>query len=492
MILLAHFVYGMPCRSSGCRCSRCSRLDVFAFRAIGLIVASVANSMAEANVIIQLLYMPMLFLSGATIPVSVMPLRAQIVAQFLPASYLQTGMQEVLLNSRGLAANSEAIGALVASTVVALWISVKLFRWEKEEKIPARSKAWVAAVFLPFVILGGYQAYSHDHINQTKLLDRQLRRKFARLIRDARIFTGDGRVIERGSLLLKDGKIVRIFEGSAPDADSLDADAIEAVGKTVIPGLIDVHVHLGAPAGATLDQKDYDAQAVLKRAAAAYLYSGVAAVNSAGDFTSDVLKTREAVASGLHLGAEIRACGPVFTAPGGHGTEYFKQAPKFVQEAAGREFTRIPKTADEARQQVRDLKSQGVDCIKAILEAGVAGMLFERMDVSLLRAIGAEARAQNLPLVVHTGDSQDIADAVEAGATGIEHGSFRDRIPDSLLETMKRRGIYYDPTLSVAEAFLDLRAGRFDLLDRTLVQQVAPAGVLATIRKKFAARADAA
>ena len=316
----------------------------------------------------------------------------------------------------------------------------------------------------------------------------QLRRKFARLIRDARIFTGDGRVIERGSLLLKDGKIVRIFEGSAPDADSLDADAIEAVGKTVIPGLIDVHVHLGAPAGATLDQKDYDAQAVLKRAAAAYLYSGVAAVNSAGDFTSDVLKTREAVASGLHLGAEIRACGPVFTAPGGHGTEYFKQAPKFVQEAAGREFTRIPKTADEARQQVRDLKSQGVDCIKAILEAGVAGMLFQRMEVSLLRAIGAEARAQNLPLVVHTGDSQDIADAVEAGATGIEHGSFRDRIPDSLLETMKRRGIYYDPTLSVAEAFLDLRAGRFDLLDRTLVQQVAPAGVLATIRKKFAAR----
>ena len=82
---------------------------------------------------------------------------------------------------------------------------------------------------------------------------------------------------------------------------------------------------------------------------------------------------------------------------------------------------------------MRELKAAGVDGIKGILEAGVAGQLFNRMDVRFLQAAAEEARAQKLPVVVHTGNSQDIADALLAGANGIEHGSTRDRIPDELL-----------------------------------------------------------
>src|SRR5260221_148877 len=71
-------------------------LGAIAFRSIGLIVASVVNSMQESQIVIQLLYFPMLFLSGTTIPISVMPNWVQMVAQFIPATYLMTGMQSIL------------------------------------------------------------------------------------------------------------------------------------------------------------------------------------------------------------------------------------------------------------------------------------------------------------------------------------------------------------------------------------------------------------
>ena len=486
MIALSHYVYGMPWPTQIGALVVVLTLGCFAFRAIGLIVASVANTMAEATIVTQILYMPMLLLSGATIPISIMPFYAQIVGQFLPASYLNTGIQDALLRSHGWRASAGPAAALVLSTVVALWVSMKLFRWEKEEKISARGKAWAIVVFLPFLVLGVREAYTREHINDSKLLDREIRRKQTRLIRNVRVVIGDGRTVERGAVLLRDGKIAKVYEGDGPDPDSLNADPVEAAGKTIIPGLIDAHVHLGAPGGALETQGDYDAQKLIRRALASYLYSGVVAVKSVGDFTGEVLKARAAVNSGLHAGAELFVCGPLFTAPDGHGTEYFKYAPPWIKQMSEAEFVRVPRTADEARRQVDELHKQGVNGIKAILEAGSAGIVYPRMDLSVLQAVAQQATAGGLPLAVHTGDSRDIADALAVGARGIEHGSMRDRVPDELFARMKERGVYYDPTLSVGEAFSDLRNGKMDLLDGTLVQQVAPKGMVASTRKSFA------
>ena len=138
-----------------------------------------------------------------------------------------------------------------------------------------------------------------------------------------------------------------------------------------------------------------------------------------------------------------------------------------------------PKTADEARQQVRELKTRGVDGIKAILESGFGeGMLYNRMDVGLFRAVAEEAHAQNLPLAVHTGDSRDVADAVDAGASSVEHGSWRDKIPDSVLARMAHDGIYLDPTLTVGESYTEYFNGKADVLDNSLVQQTLTANLL--------------
>ena len=475
---LAHFLYGMPWPQSMGSILIFITLAIVGFRAIGLILASVVNSMQESQLLVQLIYLPMLFLSGATFPLAMFPQWLLVVTQFLPATYMVTGIQGMLLRDEGIAANVQPALALVVTAFVGLFIANKLFRWEKEEKIRASAKMWLAAVLSPFLLLGFWQMHARTGITKTKVLNRQLARSDTFLIRGARIFIGDGKVIETGSVLVRGGKIAEVYEGTGPDPKTLKAETVEAAGKTILPGLIDVHVHLGAPGGFYPDMSKYDPGKTMLRNLAAYLYSGVTTVRSVGDGLDGILKVRSTVRSGERLGAELFTCGPLFTAPGGHGTEYFKQLPPTIRANLEKQFTRIPASSDEARQQVDQLKSQGVDCIKAILEAGAGGRLFNRLDTGLFAAVAQQAHADSLPLAVHTGDARDVTDAVQAQANSIEHGSFREKIPDALFDQMAKQGTFYDPTLSVGEAFKDFAAAKTDLLKRSLVQQVGPSDLL--------------
>jgi imidazolonepropionase-like amidohydrolase/ABC-type multidrug transport system permease subunit len=475
---LAHFLYGMPWPQSMGSVLIFVTLAIVGFRAIGSIIASVVNSMQESQLVVQLIYLPMLFLSGVTFPLSMFPPWLLVVTQFLPATYLVTGIQGMLLRNEGIAANIQPALALVLTGFVGLFISYKLFRWEKGEKIRGSAKLWLAAVLTPFLVLGFWQMHSRTGIAKTKILNRQLARSDTFLIRGARIFVGDGTVIESGSVLVRGGKIAEVYDGPAPDPKTLKAEVVEAAGKTILPGLIDVYVHLGAIPGFDSDMSNYNPQKSMLRNLAAYLYSGVTAVRSVGDNPDRVLKVRSTVRSGEALGSDLMTCGPMFTTPGGHGTEYFKDLPPATRANLEKQNLRLSTSSDEARQQVDELKKQGVDCIKAILEAGAGGRVYNRLDTGLFDAIAQQAHADSLPLAVHTGDARDVADAVRAQANSIEHGSFRERIPDALFDQMARQGAFYDPTLSVGEAFKDFAAGKTDLLKRSLVQQVGPPELL--------------
>lgn len=302
---LSHFIYGMPWPANTGSLLLLVSVGICTFRALGLIIASVANSMAESNILIQLLYMPMLFISGATIPISLMPSYMQAAAQFLPASYLNSGIQRILLRGETIATTLGPVAALLACMVLATFISYKLFRWEKEQRIAGNAKLWVAAVLLPFVVMGGYQAYSKEHVTESKLLDRQIRRANPRLIRGGRIFVGDGTVLENASILTKNGRIERIITGTPPDADDLGAELIEASGKTVMPGFIDLHVHLGAP-GVMLEKPvEYDPEKTAEHALAAHLYAGVTAVRPGGMLDASILAAASRVNRGERLGAEV-------------------------------------------------------------------------------------------------------------------------------------------------------------------------------------------
>ncbi len=129
-------------------------LALVAFRSIGLVIASVANTMQEGTILVQLFYFPMLLLSGATIPASAFGPAMQIVSNFIPSTYLVRGVQGMLMMNQGMTQQWLSASALVVTAIVGWIVGVKLFRWEKEEKIRGAAKLWVAGVLLPFLVMG--------------------------------------------------------------------------------------------------------------------------------------------------------------------------------------------------------------------------------------------------------------------------------------------------------------------------------------------------
>src|SRR5262249_16016824 len=113
-----------------------------AFRSIGLIIAAVSDSMAQAQILIQIFYLPMIFLSGTTFPLNNLPKWIQAAASFMPATYLKSGMQGIIQTGESLAANSRSVAALLATFAAGFIVSFHLFRWDKEDRLSSRSKVW--------------------------------------------------------------------------------------------------------------------------------------------------------------------------------------------------------------------------------------------------------------------------------------------------------------------------------------------------------------
>ncbi len=139
------------------------------FSALGLIVASVTNTMQETQMINNLIWMGFLFLSGATIPLAAFPGWLQRVALFIPAEYLATGLESA---GARLATGYQVLedsAALALGLVVAFEVSRQLFRWEPEAKVPRKAKLWVLAALVPFLLFGTWESVTGrqlHHINQ--------------------------------------------------------------------------------------------------------------------------------------------------------------------------------------------------------------------------------------------------------------------------------------------------------------------------------------
>jgi ABC-2 type transport system permease protein len=156
---LSHVLYHMPWPSNMASILIFISVGQVAFRAMGLVIASVANSMQEGTILVQLCYFPMLFLSGATFPAEMFPRWLQIVTNFIPATYLVRGVKELMVENHSLSQEWTALAALLTTIVVGVIVGMKLFRWEKDEKIRTSAKLWILAVLLPFLLLGIWQAY---------------------------------------------------------------------------------------------------------------------------------------------------------------------------------------------------------------------------------------------------------------------------------------------------------------------------------------------
>jgi len=155
LLAMSHFWYHMPWPHAMFSLVAFISLALVTFRSIGLVIASVANNMQEGTILVQLLYFPMLFLSGATFPIEKGPVVLRIISRFIPATYLVGGIRKIMLEGKGFPWGEA--GALLLTVAVGVTVGVKLFRWEKEEKLRGAAKLWVLAVLLPFFVMGFWQ-----------------------------------------------------------------------------------------------------------------------------------------------------------------------------------------------------------------------------------------------------------------------------------------------------------------------------------------------
>jgi ABC-2 type transport system permease protein len=131
---------------------------IVSFASLGLVVASVTNTMQETQVICQIIWFALLFFSGATIPLPVLPRVVKFFADFLPATYLVLGLQKAMVQSVPFWHLGKEILTMAVWAVLALFVSAQLFRWETEEKLPRNAKLWALATVIPFLILGVWES----------------------------------------------------------------------------------------------------------------------------------------------------------------------------------------------------------------------------------------------------------------------------------------------------------------------------------------------
>ncbi len=154
--LFARFIFHVPNFGSLVSVFLLITLGTVSFASMGLVVASVTNTMQETQVINQLIWFPLIFLSGATVPLADLPQVAKHAGLFLPATYLVTGLQAAIY----WAFAPWSVDVLLALCSLAVWalltffLSAQLFRWEPESKIPRKAKLLAAATAIPFLLLG--------------------------------------------------------------------------------------------------------------------------------------------------------------------------------------------------------------------------------------------------------------------------------------------------------------------------------------------------
>ena len=472
VLSLTHYWFQVPWPPRVVEVVIFSALGLLAFRALGTLIACVVRSVQESTAIVNVVYLPMLMLSGAMLPLQILPGALQTLTVFLPSYYLFSGMQSMLLTDEGLWHNALETAALLVTAATATFLSLKLFRWDKDEAIPGQAKWWFVVGLVPFLALGLTKLNREARIEEARMQRRAENRNVNFAVDNVRVFVGDGRVLERARVVVRKGRITEVGE-VVGDKLPADLEVINGAGKTLLPGLIDMHVHLGASGFADYDadEKDPEARRLMR-----YLYCGVTAVRSVGDWLDRSREVKDKIESGRVLGAELFGYGPLFTAEGGHGTEYLQGMPDNLKGKMREEFLRIPRNPVDAEKMVGDLKRNGVDGIKAILQGDFGHTHFVRLERTVYEAVARATHANGLPLATHTHTVQDVEDAIGVGSESIEHGALTGLLSTADLAAMHDRNLAYDPTLSVVALF---SAGTVPA--SPLLQEVAPPEKLKTL-----------
>jgi ABC-2 type transport system permease protein len=173
-LLLAKYMFHVPSLGNVLSIALLATAGIISFGSLGLVIASVTNTMQETQVLNQLLWLPLIFLSGATIPFDALSKGVKNVALFLPATYLVHGFKNAILIGHGPGKLVMIFVSLISWFALTLFLSSQIFRWEPEAKIGRKAKLYVLATAIPFFVLGFYEAKYGRVIAEEKIIMQRL------------------------------------------------------------------------------------------------------------------------------------------------------------------------------------------------------------------------------------------------------------------------------------------------------------------------------
>jgi imidazolonepropionase-like amidohydrolase len=270
------------------------------------------------------------------------------------------------------------------------------------------------------------------------------------IIHAGSLIDGAGRAARSNvSIVVDQGRIVDVVNGKT-DAGAGD-EVIDLSQHTVLPGLMDMHVHLTGELSRnsfleefTLNPSDvaFHATAYARRT----LLAGFTTVRNVGDDGMTTVSLRKAITAGYVVGPRIYTAGKTIATTGGHADPTTGYCDALMRDPGPREG--VINGADEARKAVRQRYKEGADMIKITATAGVLSQARSGDNAQFtdeeLAAIVETAKDYNFTVAAHAHGAEGMLRAVRAGVNSIEHGSYMN---DEIMSLMKKKGTYLVPTL---------------------------------------------
>ena len=261
--------------------------------------------------------------------------------------------------------------------------------------------------------------------------------------------SNNGSVEPEMTIFIEDDKITDVIEGYVNP--EIDDTYLDLTGYFVLPGLIDMHVHLTNLSSnkaylerVTLNPADYAIRAT--KNAENTLNAGFTTVRNLGDSNSITISLRNAINNGIVIGPRIFSSGQTISSTGGHGDSTNSLNQQLTRDLGPKDG--VINSETDAFKAVRSRYKENADLIKITATGGVLSNAKDgqnpQMTIKEISAIVEAAKDYGFKVAAHAHGSEGIKRATIAGVDSIEHGTLMDK---EGAEMMREKGTFYVPTL---------------------------------------------